>query len=96
MESEKKGNKGLSFVSQNITFVLYVQHLSCDKWKKSVWGILKLSVSFISVRILFMIRHQNWKVRARVKLIPVKVISLTWYKLYMKVIKDIPALAPKN
>lgn len=63
---------------------------------KSDCGILKLSVSFISVQILFMIRHQNWKVRARVRLILVKVISSTWYKLYMKVIKDIPALAPKN
>lgn len=63
---------------------------------KSDCGILKLSVSFISVRILFMIRIQKWKVRARVKLILVKVIRLTWYKLYMKVIEDIPALAPKN
>lgn len=63
---------------------------------KSAGGILKLSVSFISVRILFMIRHQNWKGRARDKLILVKVISLTWYKLYKKVIKDNPALAPKN
>lgn len=33
---------------------------------KSACGILKLSVSFISVRILFMIRHQIWKVRARI------------------------------
>lgn len=63
---------------------------------KSDCGILKLSVSFISVRILFMIRHQNWKVRARVRLILVKVISLTWYKLCMKVIKDIPAITPKH
>lgn len=63
---------------------------------KSACGILNLSVSFISVRVLFMIRHHNWKVQGRVKLILVKVISLTWYKFYMKVIKDIPALAPKN
>lgn len=82
MESEKKGNKGLSF------FVINEMKSAC--------GILKLSVIFISVRILLIVRHQNWKVRVRVKLVLVKVISLTWYKLYMKVIKDITALAPNN
>lgn len=37
MESEKKGK---SFVSQNITFVFYVQHFSCDKWNEiCLWNI---------------------------------------------------------
>lgn len=52
MESEKKGNKGLTFVSQNITFVLYVQHFSCDKLNEiCLWNMKAIRDLYLSTNL---------------------------------------------
>lgn len=53
MESEKKGNKGLSFVSQNITFVLYVQHFSCDKLNENcLWNMKSTRELYLNANLV--------------------------------------------